>query len=124
MLIWCTFWNRIKDHAASLVTDAAMAGAAERWPTDTPDTKEAYLIREIFDSKSLFFLSFAFRLAFQLVAALPLLAPNPPIVLLFLFLLHVIGARPQLLYYSGSSNRVPGPGPGLRFSHFSNCWTV
>ena len=41
----------MKDHAASVVSDEAFAERAQRWPEDTPDTKEAYLIREIFDSK-------------------------------------------------------------------------
>lgn len=39
----------MKDHAASTVSDEAFAKRAERWPENTPDTKEAYLIREIFD---------------------------------------------------------------------------
>ncbi|KZT26309.1 glutamine-hydrolyzing asparagine synthase [Neolentinus lepideus HHB14362 ss-1] len=39
----------IKDHAAAVVSDKAFAKRAERWPRDTPDTKEAYYIREIFD---------------------------------------------------------------------------
>ncbi|KAH9951912.1 glutamine-hydrolyzing asparagine synthase [Amylocystis lapponica] len=39
----------IKDHAASVVSDEAFKGSAERWPEQTPDTKEAYFIREIFD---------------------------------------------------------------------------
>jgi asparagine synthase (glutamine-hydrolysing) len=26
-----------------------MADAQKRWPSDTPDTKEAYMIREIFE---------------------------------------------------------------------------
>ncbi|CAL1704363.1 unnamed protein product [Somion occarium] len=39
----------IKDHAASVVSDEALAKSAERWPRDTPDTKEAYYIRELFD---------------------------------------------------------------------------
>jgi asparagine synthase (glutamine-hydrolysing) len=29
-----------------------MAGAKERYPVDTPDTKEAYFIREIFECQS------------------------------------------------------------------------
>lgn len=41
----------MKDHAANIVSDEAFANRAERWPENTPDTKEAYLIREIFDSK-------------------------------------------------------------------------
>ena len=40
---------RIKDHAAAVVSDEAFEKRAERWPTDTPDTKEAYFIRETFD---------------------------------------------------------------------------
>ncbi|KAI0079965.1 glutamine-hydrolyzing asparagine synthase [Panus rudis PR-1116 ss-1] len=40
----------MKDHAASVVSDEDFAKRAERWPKDTPDTKEAYWIREIFDS--------------------------------------------------------------------------
>lgn len=40
----------IKDHAAATVSDEALAGAKERYPEDTPETKEAYLIREIFES--------------------------------------------------------------------------
>ena len=38
----------MKDHAAAVVSDEAFAQRAERWPVDTPDTKEAYFIREIF----------------------------------------------------------------------------
>ena len=40
----------MKDHAAQVVSDEAFAARAERWPRDTPDTKEAYYIREVFDS--------------------------------------------------------------------------
>jgi asparagine synthase (glutamine-hydrolysing) len=43
---------RIKDNAARHVSDEAMAGAKERYPVDTPDTKEAYFIREIFECQS------------------------------------------------------------------------
>jgi asparagine synthase (glutamine-hydrolysing) len=39
----------IKDNAAAFVSDKDFAKRAERWPVDTPDTKEAYYIREIFD---------------------------------------------------------------------------
>ncbi|CAG8741216.1 17005_t:CDS:2, partial [Acaulospora colombiana] len=42
----------IKEHSANSVSDEAMAGAKERWPVDTPDTKEAYFIREIFERTS------------------------------------------------------------------------
>ncbi|KAJ7063237.1 asparagine synthase-domain-containing protein [Mycena amicta] len=39
----------IKDHAESVVSDAAFSKGAERWATDVPSTKEAYFIRQIFD---------------------------------------------------------------------------
>lgn len=39
----------MKDHADEVVSDEAFAQRAERWPTDTPDTKEAYFIREVFE---------------------------------------------------------------------------
>ncbi|OCF56544.1 asparagine synthase (glutamine-hydrolyzing) [Kwoniella mangroviensis CBS 10435] len=39
----------MKDHAASVVSDEAFAKRAERFPESTPDTKEAYWIREIFE---------------------------------------------------------------------------
>ncbi|KAF8321625.1 glutamine-hydrolyzing asparagine synthase [Clavulina sp. PMI_390] len=40
----------IKDHAAASVSDEAFAKRAEKYPVDTPDTKEGFLIREIFQS--------------------------------------------------------------------------
>lgn len=43
--------SRMKEHAATVVSDDAFAKRAERWPEDTPDTKEAFFIRDIFDSK-------------------------------------------------------------------------
>lgn len=43
--------RRMKDHAAAVVSDEAFAKRAERWPVDTPDTKEAYFIREIFEGR-------------------------------------------------------------------------
>jgi hypothetical protein len=43
----------MKEHAAAVVSDDAFAKRAERWPEETPDTKEAFYIREIFDSKYL-----------------------------------------------------------------------
>ncbi len=43
--------HRMKDHAAAVISDAEFATVAERWPENTPDTKEAYLIRQIFDGK-------------------------------------------------------------------------
>ncbi|KAJ3483335.1 hypothetical protein NLI96_g6380 [Meripilus lineatus] len=39
----------IKDHAAQVVSDEDFAKRSERWPEDSPDTKEAYFIRDIFD---------------------------------------------------------------------------
>ncbi len=42
---------RMKTHAAAEVSDEDFAHRAERWPRDTPDTKEAYHIREIFDGE-------------------------------------------------------------------------
>lgn len=41
----------MKAHAEETIPDADFAKRAERWPIDTPDTKEAYFIREIFESK-------------------------------------------------------------------------
>ena len=40
----------MKAHAEASISDVDFAARAERWPEDTPDTKEAYYIREIFDS--------------------------------------------------------------------------
>ncbi|KAF8522237.1 hypothetical protein BU17DRAFT_75295 [Hysterangium stoloniferum] len=39
----------IKDHAAEVVSDEAFAKRNETYPIDTPDTKEGYFIREIFE---------------------------------------------------------------------------
>ncbi len=39
----------MKDHAAQLISDDKFAERAKRYPVDTPDTKEAYWIREIFE---------------------------------------------------------------------------
>jgi len=41
--------DSIKEHAGKIVSDEKMADAKKRWPSDTPDTKEAYMIREIFE---------------------------------------------------------------------------
>lgn len=41
--------NSIKDHAAAVVSDEEFEKRAERWPDSTPDTKEAYFIRQTFD---------------------------------------------------------------------------
>jgi len=43
----------MKEHAATVVSDDAFARRAERWPEETPDTKEAFFIRDIFDSQHL-----------------------------------------------------------------------
>lgn len=40
----------LKDHAAAVVSDEQLATAAQRYPLDTPETKEAYLIRQVFES--------------------------------------------------------------------------
>jgi asparagine synthase (glutamine-hydrolysing) len=40
----------MKDHAGEIVDDEDFAMRAERWPESTPDTKEAYWIREVFES--------------------------------------------------------------------------
>lgn len=39
----------IKDHAEKSVSDEQMSNAAVRYPHDTPTTKEAYFIRDIFE---------------------------------------------------------------------------
>ncbi|KZP07014.1 hypothetical protein FIBSPDRAFT_914590 [Athelia psychrophila] len=39
----------VKDAAASLVSDNAFVKREQRWPLDTPDTNEAYYIRELFE---------------------------------------------------------------------------
>jgi hypothetical protein len=49
-LLTVGIWDSMKDHAAQSVSDDDFAARAERWPRDTPDTKEAYHIREVFDS--------------------------------------------------------------------------
>ena len=45
----------MKEHAAEIITDEQFENRAEKWPKDTPDTKEAYYIRQIFEGR--FFLS-------------------------------------------------------------------
>jgi len=40
----------LKNHAASTVSDETFAKRQEKYPEDTPDTKEAYFIRETFES--------------------------------------------------------------------------
>lgn len=39
----------MKDFTATAISDEDFAKRAERWPVDTPDTKEAYHIREVFE---------------------------------------------------------------------------
>ncbi|KZV90403.1 asparagine synthase [Exidia glandulosa HHB12029] len=39
----------MKEFAASAVSDEDFAHRAQRWPIDTPDTKEAFYIREVFE---------------------------------------------------------------------------
>lgn len=45
-------FHRIKDHAANIVSDETFSKRADKYPVDTPDTKEGYYIREIFERKS------------------------------------------------------------------------
>ncbi|KAH9966730.1 glutamine-hydrolyzing asparagine synthase [Russula dissimulans] len=40
----------LKDHAERTIPDDMFEKRSERWPEDTPDTKEAYYIRDLFDS--------------------------------------------------------------------------
>lgn len=42
--------DSLKDAAEQHVTDEQMANASQRWPKDTPRTKEAYWYREQFDA--------------------------------------------------------------------------
>ena len=44
--------SRLKEHAEGHVSDKNFAERAERWSLDVPETKEAYLIRDIFDGES------------------------------------------------------------------------
>lgn len=41
----------LKAYAEQQVSDAEMAEAATKFPYNTPDTKEAYLFRKIFESQ-------------------------------------------------------------------------
>jgi asparagine synthase (glutamine-hydrolysing) len=41
--------NGLKAHAEKEITDSMMRGAPERFPTKTPETKEAYLYRQFFE---------------------------------------------------------------------------
>ena len=42
---------RLKAHAENAIPDELFEKRVERWPTDTPSTKEAYYIRDVFDGK-------------------------------------------------------------------------
>jgi asparagine synthase (glutamine-hydrolysing) len=41
----------MKNHAAQVVSDEKFASRHKHFPEDTPNTKEAYYIREIFDGE-------------------------------------------------------------------------
>lgn len=41
----------MKEHAECAIPDVMFEKRSERWPEDTPDTKEAYYIRDVFDSE-------------------------------------------------------------------------
>jgi asparagine synthase (glutamine-hydrolysing) len=41
----------LKDQAERSIPDEIFEKRSERWPEDTPDTKEAYYIRDLFDGK-------------------------------------------------------------------------
>jgi hypothetical protein len=42
---------RLKDHAERAIADEIFEKRSERWPEDTPDTKEAYFMRDLFDGE-------------------------------------------------------------------------
>jgi hypothetical protein len=42
---------RLKDNAERAIPDEIFEKRSERWREETPDTKEAYFIRDIFDSE-------------------------------------------------------------------------
>jgi len=41
----------LKDHAERTIPGDMFEKRSERWPEDTPDTKEAYYLRDLFDSE-------------------------------------------------------------------------
>lgn len=41
----------MKDHASAVISDEMMDKKSERFPFETPDTKEAYWIRELFEGQ-------------------------------------------------------------------------
>jgi len=54
LFFFLLFFNQLpsmKEHANNTISDEAFAKRHEHWSLDTPDTKEAYLIREIFHGK-------------------------------------------------------------------------
>jgi len=42
---------RLKDHAERSIPDEIFEKRFERWLEDTPDTKEAYYLRDLFDGE-------------------------------------------------------------------------
>jgi hypothetical protein len=46
-----SFFFRLKDQAERAISDEIFGKRSERWPEETVDTKEAYFIRDIFDSE-------------------------------------------------------------------------
>jgi hypothetical protein len=46
------FSSRIKDHVEAVVSDEAFGKRGERWSEGTPDTKEGYFFRQIFDGEA------------------------------------------------------------------------
>lgn len=50
-LPWWRPHLRLKDHAERSIPDEIFEKRSERWPEDTPDTKEAYYIRDLFDGE-------------------------------------------------------------------------
>ena len=42
---------RLKNQAERAIPDEIFEKRSERWPEETPETKEAYFIRDIFDSE-------------------------------------------------------------------------
>ena len=48
---WVPSALRLKDHAERSIPDEIFEKRFERWPEDTPDTKEAYHIRDLFDGE-------------------------------------------------------------------------
>jgi hypothetical protein len=61
--------SRLKDHAENAVSDEMFEKRFERWPEEAPNTKEAYYIRDIFDSEIAL-----------LVPSTPFVAPSDPIL--------------------------------------------